>query len=100
LLAIGPPIDPPNWLYSRSCFWPSYLLAESSASFRKNSNTDPANRLLPLLLITVMLPPAPRPLSAGARPEFTRNSAMDSIDVWSLNCEPVALRYPGLASQT
>ena len=54
--------------------------------------TDPENRLLPLLDTTVMLPPEPRPLTAGARPELTRNSATDSIDVCSRNCEPVAFR--------
>ena len=39
-----------------------------------------------------MFPPDPNPLSAGASPELTRNSATDSIEVCSLNCEPVALR--------
>ena len=51
-----------------------------------------AERLPPLLVTTVMLPPEPRPLSAGARPELTRNSATDSIDVCRRNCEPVAVR--------
>ncbi len=50
--------------------------------------------------MTVMLPPEPRPLSAGARPELTRNSEIDSIEVCSLNCEPVAFKYPGVASHT
>ena len=92
LRSTGPPIEPPNWSTVKVCFVSSYLLAESSESSRLYSNSEPLNRLLPLLLTTVMLPPAPRPLSAGARPEFTRNSATDSIEVCRRNCEPVAFR--------
>ena len=88
----GPPIEPPNWSSSNCCFLSSYLLAESIASSRLYSKKEPAKRLLPLLLMTVMFPPAPRPLSAGARPELTRNSATDSIEVCRRNCEPVAFR--------
>ena len=92
LRSTGPPMEPPNWSTFSFCFLPSYLLAESRASSRLYSKAEPLKRLPPLLLTTVMLPPAPRPLSAGARPELTRNSATDSIEVCSRNCEPVAFR--------
>src|SRR6188474_505636 len=88
----GPPIDPPNWSSVSGCLMSSYLFAASSESSRLYSKIDPRSWLLPDLLTTVMLPPEPKPLSAGARPELTRNSATDSIDVCRRNCDPVEFR--------
>src|ERR1017187_4705663 len=59
---MGPPKLPPNWFCLYEGFVGAKKFLASSFSLRRNSNSEPWNSLVPLLVTKLITPPAVRPM--------------------------------------